>query len=128
MLGADGKGWHAGWRWQATQLFFTHFDDLPALETLCRRLLESFQAANFRPGHAMEVWDQHRSEIFAPDGPQRVAATARDRETFPQLVKRFALSTLPESNRFLVRLKECLLLTRLQEAELLDKGGRFLSN
>ena len=115
VLGADGGDWHSGRRRQATQLFFTHFDSLPALDDLCCRLLESFLESDAHPSSASSVWYHQRVKIFAIDGPQRVALAAKSGETLTELMARFAL---PKEGRFSARLKESFLLTRLESVEL----------
>ena len=115
VLGANGLEWHAGRRRQATQLFFTHFDCLPALGDVCSRLLEAYQAFNSHASDLAAAWHQHRVTIFAIDGPQQVALAAKERETLSELLARFAV---PTEGRFSARLKESFLLTRLQVIEL----------
>jgi hypothetical protein len=123
VLGSDGGEWHAGRRRQAVQLFFTHFDALPALYDLCSRLLESFADSEAHPSSAVNVWHQKPATIFAVDGPQKVANSARKGETLPELMNRFAL---PKDGRFSARLKECFLLTRLESVEL-GQGQEILA-
>ena len=115
VLGADGGEWHSGRRRQATQLFFTHFDALPALDDLRLRLLESFMVSDAHPSSAATVWHHQRAKIFATDGPQRIAQAAKNGETLTELMARFAL---PKEGRFSARLKESFLLTRLESVEL----------
>ena len=115
VLGASGRDWHAGRRRQATHLFFTHFDYLPALDNVCSRLLESYQSPDSHASSLANVWHQQRFTLFATDGPHRVAQAARSRETLTELTDRFAV---PNEGRFSARLKESFLLTRLQAVEL----------
>ena len=115
VLGENGRLWHAGRRRQATQLFFTHFDQLPALNVLCRRNLESYEALDPPVSDLGAVWHQYRALIFATDGPQRITRVASERETLAELMDRFAV---PKEGRFSARLKECYLLTRLEGIEL----------
>ena len=116
VLGGNGREWHAGRRRQATQLFFTHFDRLPALSEVCDRLLESYSAIDAHASSLAIIWQQNRSTIFAIDGPQRVALAAKERETLSELMARFAIPNKNEE-RFSARLKECFLLARLQMTE-----------
>ena len=115
VLGEDGGEWHAGRRRQAIQLFFTHFDQLPALKVLCSRILESYEALDSPTSGLCAVWFQQRTTIFAVDGPQRVMRGASERETLAELMDRFAV---PGEGRFSARLKECYLLARLEAVEL----------
>ena len=112
VLGLSGSGWSDWCRQQATSLFFTYFDRLPALEQLCNRLGEVYQvpSAKLNP-----IWQQQRAVLFAIDGPQRVALAAKSRETLKELIDRFIV---PKEGRFSARLKESFLLTRLQAVEL----------
>jgi len=115
VLGTSGREWPAGRRRQATQLFFTHFDCLPALENLCDRLLESSHVPDPHASNLAQVWHEQRTTLSAKDGPQRVALAARDRETLAELMDCYAV---PKEGRFSARLKEDYLLTRLQNVEL----------
>jgi hypothetical protein len=115
VLGENGRVWHAGRRRQATQLFFSHFDQLPALNLLCSRNLEAYEALDLPVSGLGAVWHQHRALIFSTDGPQRIARAASERETLAELMDRFAV---PREGRFSARLKECYLLTRLEAIEL----------
>ena len=125
VLGENGCFWPAGRRLQATQLFFTHFglDQLPALNVLCSRILEAYQAQDLPVSGLGAVWHQHRALIFATDGPQRIARAAIERETLAELMDRFAV---PSEGRFSARLKECYLLNRLEAIEL-GQGQEILS-
>ena len=122
VLGTDGAEWHSGRRRQAVQLFFTHFDALPALDDLCYRLLQSFADSESHASSAVNVWHQNPATIFAIDGPQKVANAAKKGETLTELMARFAL---PEEGRFSARLKESFLLTRLELVEL-GEGQKIL--
>ena len=123
VLGTDGAEWHSGRRRQAVQLFFTHFDALPALDELCYRLLESFADSESHTSSAVNVWHQKPATIFAIDGPQKVASAAYKGETLTELMARFAL---PKEGRFSARLKESFLLTRLESVEL-GQGQEILA-
>jgi EH_Signature domain len=122
VLGADGREWHVGRLRQATQLFFTHFDRLPALDELCIRISESFQILPLQASNTVNVWHQYRTVIFAIDGPQRVALAAGEHETLMEITARMAV---PNEGRFSAKLKECFLLSRLQNVEL-GKGQEIL--
>lgn len=123
VLGENGRNWHAGRRRQATQLFFTHFEQLPALKLLCSRILEAYEALDPPISGLGAVWHQNRTLIFATDGPQRIARAASERETLVDLMDRFAV---PKEGRFSARIKECYLLTRLEAIEL-GQGQEILS-
>jgi hypothetical protein len=114
VLGETGVDWHAGLRRQATQLFFTHFEQLPALKELCGRLLEAYQVPISHASTATMIWQDQRSTIFATDGPQQIARAARANEALAELMERFAV---PGDGCFSARLKESYLLVRLGSVE-----------
>jgi hypothetical protein len=122
VLGLDGRAWHAGRRRQATQLFFTQFDRLPALPQLCERLVESYRRADLGAAGPGEIWRAHHAMLFRTDGPQKIATAAKGSEMLSQLSERFAV---PDTGRFAARLKELLLLTKLQATEI-GKGAELL--
>lgn len=107
VLGSNGRDWSDWCRRQATSLFFTYFDRLPALGQLCNRLVEAYQVPST---NLHLVLHQQCSTVFATDGPQKIALAARDGESLSELMTRFAV---PKEGCFSARLKEVFLLTCL---------------
>lgn len=115
VLGSNGREWHLARRRQATSLFFKHFNHLPALEQLCSRLLEAYRTPEAHASSLTTIWHQQRLVVFAPDGPKKITAAAKDDESLSELMERFAV---PKEGRFSARLKEVFLLTCLEAVEL----------
>jgi hypothetical protein len=115
VLGQNGRDWHSGRRRRAIQLFFTHFEQLPALRLLINRILESQETLNGNGSASGVIWHRHRARIFAADGPEKVASAARSGESLVELMDRFVV---PREGRFSARLKECYLLAGLETTEL----------
>lgn len=122
VLGPSGGDWHAARRRLASQLFFTHFDRLPALSTLCDRLRESHHRVDSVASEEVVLRHKHRFVLFRPDAPDQIAKNAQPGETLIELMDRFAIprevGSINVSGRFSERLKECFLLSRLQAVQL----------
>ncbi len=116
VLGKNGRDWSGGKRSQVTLLFFKHFEHLPALEQICCRLREAYDKLFTHTSEQIMIWRHERSTIFASDGPQKIAIAALKGGTLMDLMDRFAIPK--EGRSFSARLKECYLLTRLDNVEL----------
>lgn len=114
VLGANGRDWHAGRRRQATQLFFTHFDQLPVtgLSRLCALLLEAYDSMESEGQGPVIQWRCHRKVLFRPPGHQSVALSAGTNETLPSLMERFAV---PSNGRFAECLRQVFLLNAVRD-------------
>ncbi len=122
VLGARGGEWHPARRRQASQLFFTHLDRLPALGMLCDRLRESHDCVGSDASEELAMRHKHRLDLFTPNGPDHLAKATQLGETLIELMDRFAIPRevggVQLSGRFAERLKECFLLSRLKAVEL----------
>jgi hypothetical protein len=117
VLGTNGRVWHAGRRRHAAQLFFTHFDLLPAsgLARLCGLLAESFGSIDSECLGPSAKWRQHRRLLFSPTGHLGVAGAAEGDETLPVLIERFGI---PREGRFAECLRQVLLLNAVRNCPL----------
>jgi hypothetical protein len=117
VLGENGRDWHGGRRRQATQLFFTHFDQLPAagLFRLCVLLSQSFECMESEGQGPVAQWRHHRDVLFSPLGPQYAARSALPEETLPSLMERFAV---PSGGRFAECLRQIFLLNAVRDCPL----------
>lgn len=109
VLGSNGREWHAGRRRQVTQLFFTHFDQLPTsgLSLLCALLVDAYDSMESEGQGPAAKWRQHRKLVFSPAGHQGVAGSAGANETLPLLMERFGI---PIDGRFAECLRQVFLL------------------
>lgn len=117
VLGSNGREWHAGRRRQVTQLFFTHFDRLPAsgLSRLCARLVDAYDSMESEGQGPAAQWRQHRKLVFSPAGHQDVAGSAGANEKLPALMERFAI---PSDGRFAECLRQMFLLSAVRDSPL----------
>ena len=117
VLGTSGSEWHAGRRRQATQLFFTHFDRLPAsgLSRLCVLIVGAYDSVESEGPSPVAKWRQYRELLFSPMGHQSVARSAVSNETLPLLMERFAI---PINGRFAECLRQVLLLNAVKDCPL----------
>lgn len=115
LLGSPGTDLPFTLARQLAHLFFTHFDKLEGLLTVCQRLQDAYTRVDDKTGSQNRTWSEQREHIFSADGPAQLAKNAHRNESFTQLSKRFAL---PSSGRFSARLKEVLLLSQLERAEI----------
>ncbi len=122
LLGDRGAEWHSGRRRQITLLFFTCFDELEALQFLCRRLREAYSSTESGQLGDAGLWHEHREALFDTEGPENIATRVRIGETLPQLMERFAL---PKVGRFSERLRQVHLLRAVQVARLGTHNAAF---
>lgn len=117
LLGTRGGEWHAGRRRQATQLFFTHFDQLHAsgLSRLCSLLVDAYDSMDSEGNGQVANWRQYRILVFSPAGHQGVANSAGPHETLPLLMERFAI---PSDGRFAECLRQVFLLNAVRDSPL----------
>lgn len=117
VLGANGRDWHAGRRRQATQLFFTHYDQLPGdgLLRLSVLLSQAYECMASEGQGPVAQWRHHRNVLFSPMGPQYAARSALPEETLPSLMERFAV---PSSGRFAECLRQLFLLKAVRDCPL----------
>jgi hypothetical protein len=117
VLGENARDWHAGRRRQATQLFFTHFDQLPGdgLLRLCVLLAQAYECMVSEGQRPVAQWRQHRNVLFSPLGPQYVARSALPEDTLPILMERFAV---PSGGRFAECLRQVFLLKAVRDCQL----------
>lgn len=117
VLGENGRDWHAGRRRQATQLFFTHFDQLPGdgLLRLCVLLAQAYECMESEGQRPVAEWRHHRNVIFSPLGPQYAARSALPEDTLPSLMERFAV---PSGGRFAECLRQVFLLKAVRDCPL----------
>lgn len=117
VLGLDGREWHVGRRRQATQLFFTHFDQLPSsgLTQLCELLVDAYDSMESEENGQVAHWQHHRIAVFSPTGHQDVANLAEPNETLLLLMERYAI---PSEGRFAERLRQVFLLNAVRNGPL----------
>jgi hypothetical protein len=117
VLGENGRDWHPGRRRQATQLFFTHFDQLPydGLQRLCALLAQAYECIKSEGQRPVAQWRHHRNGLFSPLGPQNAARSALPEETLPSLMGRFAI---PNDGRFAECLRQVFLLKAIRDCPL----------
>ncbi len=117
VLGENARDWHAGRRRQATQLFFTHFDQLPGdgLQRLCVLLAQAYECMESEGQRPVSQWRHHRNVLFSPLGPQYAARSALPKETLPSLMERFAV---PSGGRFAECLRQVFLLKAVRDCPL----------
>jgi hypothetical protein len=117
VLGTSGSEWHAGRRRHATQLFFTHFDRLPAsgLSRLCELIVGAYDSVESEGQPTVAKWRHHRELLFSPMGHQSIARSALSNETLPLLMERFAI---PSDGRFVECLRQVLLLNAIRASPL----------
>lgn len=113
VLGTNGESWHAGRRRQAAQLFFTHFDQLPAsgLSHLCRLLAGVFGSVEIGGHEPTAKWQRNRKLIFSPAGHLGVAGVAGTNEPLLLLMERFGI---PNNGRFAECLRQVFLLNAVR--------------
>jgi len=117
VLGTNGERWHAGRRRQAVQLFFTHFDQLPAsgLSHLCRLLADVFDGVESAGNQPTAKWQLNGKLLFSPVGHLGVSGAAEKNETLPLLMERFGI---PSDGRFAECLRQVFLLNALRDCPL----------
>lgn len=117
VLGSNGREWHAGRRRQATQLFFTHFNRLPAsgLSRLCALLVTAYDSMESDGQGPTAQWRLHRKLVFSPAGYQGVADSAGSHETLSMLMERFAITS---DGRFAECLRQVFLLNAVRDSPL----------
>ena len=117
VLGEKGRDWHAGRRRQATQLFFTHFDQLPGdgLLRLCELLAQAYESMESVGQGPVAQWRHHRNVLFSPLGHQYAARSALPEDTLPTLMERFAV---PSGGRFAECLRQVFLLKAVRDCPL----------
>lgn len=115
VLGASGCDWHAGRRRQATQLFFSHFDQLPSsgLSRLCELLVDAYDSIESEENGPVALWRHYRMLIFSPAGHQCVAGSAGQSETLHLLMERFAI---PSDGRFAECLRQVFFLNAVRDS------------
>ena len=117
VLGENGGEFHAGRRRQATLLFFTHFDRLPApgLSRLCTQLVDAYDRMESVGHGPVAQWRNHRKVLFSPLGHESVARSSETSQTLPSLMERFAI---PSDGRFAERLRQVFLLKAVEHCPL----------
>src|SRR5690606_6077040 len=90
LLGAPGSPMNATRRRQVTQFFFTHYDSIEAISYVSQRLREAY-ATYMDKGQTppISIWSKHRTLIFDPSGPGKVAGQASKGEALDSLRGRF---------------------------------------
>lgn len=112
LLGAPGSPMNATRRRQVTQFFFTHYDSIEAISYVSQRLREAY-ATYMDKGQTppISIWSKHRTLIFDPSGPGKVAGQASKGEALDSLRGRFAL---PAEGRFAEMLRQVYLLESIK--------------
>jgi hypothetical protein len=121
ILGNDGSMWPSFRRGLAAQLFFTRFSQLPAMNVLAAKLQESYSREDTCNSPIDRTWHKFASQLFASDGPERIAASALDGESLAELIERLQLSSKSIKNQqadYLKCLKDVYLVSRLQRVPL----------
>ena len=113
VLGAGGNNWHGGHRRLATQLFFTHYDRLPAdgLSQLSAKLVEAYAGLEVNRKNPADPWRQNRLLLFNAGGHHQILGAAMPFESLPEITVRFAI---PKEGRFVECLRQVFLLNALR--------------
>ncbi len=120
VLGVDATRWHRARRRDVANLFFVQFDRIECLDRLAVMLRSAWSVAERTAHHsAAEMWAMHSGDLFATDGPERIAAHWSPGETIEDLASRFFI---PQTSLFRDHLINAVLLRRLAEIPLFHKG------